>query len=283
MPDQPGLNPDIAAHYQLGIERVRLRTVHRLEFARTREILARYLAPPPATVFDIGGGMGAYALPLAEEGYEVHLLDPVELHVREARNAWAERESQASGGGRLAEAVVGDARELPFEGASADAALLLGPLYHLTERTERLAALREARRVLRPGGAVFAAAVSAFASTYDGLTRGFLAEPGFEGIVERDVREGQHRNPVGRPDWFTTAFFHRPEQLRDEVQEAGFALEALLAVEGPGSALPEVNEWLDDPERRGLLVRAIRRVETEPSVLGGSAHVLAVARRPRAP
>jgi ubiquinone/menaquinone biosynthesis C-methylase UbiE len=281
MPDQPGLNPDIAAHYQLGIERVRLRTVHRLEFVRTREIMARYLPPPPATVFDIGGGMGVYALPLAAEGYEVHLLDPVELHVREASSAWAERRSEASGGGRLAEAFVGDARKLPFEDASADAALLLGPLYHLTKRHERLAALREALRVLRPGGPMLAAAISAFASTYDGLTHGFLAEPGFEEIVERDVREGQHRNPVGRPDWFTTAFFHRPEELRDEVREAGFALDVLLAVEGPGSALADVNEWLDDPERRELLLRAVRRVETEPSGLGASAHVLAVARRPQ--
>ena len=127
---------------------------------------------------------------------------------------------------------------------------------------------------------MLAAVISAFASTYDGLIRGFLAEPGFEEIVERDVREGQHRNPMGRPDWFTTAFFHRPEELRDEVQEAGFALDALLAVEGPGSVLPEVNEWLDDPQRRELLLRAIRRVETEPSVLGASAHLIAVARCP---
>ena len=95
------------------------------------------------------------------------------------------------------------------------------------------------------------------------------------------MREGQHRNPLGRPDWFTTAFFHRPEELRAEVQEAGLALDALLAVEGPGSALADVNEWLDDPERRELLLRAIRRVETEPSVLSASTHVLAVARRPR--
>jgi ubiquinone/menaquinone biosynthesis C-methylase UbiE len=280
VPDYPGLDPDIAAHYQLGIERMRLRKVFRLEFARMLEILARYLPPPPATIFDIGGGMGAYALPLAADGYEVHLLDPVELHVREARSAWALLESRASDRGRLAEAVVGDARELPFEDESADAVLLLGPLYHLTQPHERLTALRQALRVLRPGGPMLAASISAFASTYDGLTRGFLAEPGFEEIVEGDVRDGEHRNPTGRPDWFTTAFFHRPEELRDEVQQAGFALDALLAVEGPGSALADVNEWLDDPQRRELLLRAIRRVETEPSLLGASAHVLAVARRP---
>jgi ubiquinone/menaquinone biosynthesis C-methylase UbiE len=268
MADDPRLDSDVAAHYALGVERTRLQTVHRLEFVRTREILARYLPPPPAQVLDVGGGMGAYAVPLAEEGYEVRLLDPVEVHVREA-----------AASGRLAEAVVGDARELPFEDASADTVLLLGPLYHLTERGDRLAALREARRVLRPEGRLFAAAISAFASTYDGFKRGLLADPEFERIVEWDVREGQHRNPSGRPDWFTTAFFHRPDELREEVGEAGFTLEALLAVEGPGSSLPDIDAWLDDAHRREVLLRAIRRVEAEPSLLGASAHLLAVARR----
>jgi ubiquinone/menaquinone biosynthesis C-methylase UbiE len=280
MSDDPRLDRDIAAHYELGVERTRLATHFRLELVRTREILRRHLPPPPATVLDIGGGMGAYALLLADKGYEVHLLDPVELHVREARDAWARRAGSASGSGRLAEALVGDARDLPFRDASASVVLLLGPLYHLTDRDDRLLALVEALRVLRPDGILFAAGISAFASTYDGLVRGLLAEPGFEEIVERDVREGQHRNPSGPPDWFTTAFFHRPEELREELQEAGFAVEAVLAVEGPGTSLRDVDAWLDDPDRREALLRAIGRVEAEPSVLGASAHLLAVGRRP---
>ena len=95
----------------------------------------------------------------------------------------------------LAGAQVGDARRLPYGDASADAALLLGPLYHLTDRGDRLTALSEARRVLRTGGLVAAAAISRFASTFDGLARGFLADPRFEHVVERDVHDGQHRNP----------------------------------------------------------------------------------------
>jgi len=48
-----------------------------LEALRTRELIQRYAPAAPATVVDIGGAAGAYALWLAEAGYTVHLLDPV--------------------------------------------------------------------------------------------------------------------------------------------------------------------------------------------------------------
>ncbi len=125
-----------------------------------------------------------------------------------------------------------------------------------------------------------AAAISRFASTIDGLLRGFLLDPEFEAIVERDVREGQHRNPTGQPEWFTTAYFHLPEELRGEVKEAGFAVEALVGVEGPAWAAPDLDAWLEDPRRRAKLLATIGRVEAEPSLIGASAHLLVVARRP---
>ena len=271
------LDRDIASHYALGSERERLLGPGgRLEYVRTQELLARFLPPPPAVVLDVGGGPGEHALALAAAGYDVHLLDPIELHVEQARErSRAERAP-------LAGAQVGDARRLPYPDTCADAVLLLGPLYHLTERADRLAALAEARRVLCRGGLLAAAAISRFASTFDGLARGFLAEPEFERIVERSVRDGAHRNPDprARPEWFTTAYFHRPDELRGDLVDAGFDVEAVLAVEGPGSFRPELDAWLDDPARRAALLRAIRRVEADPSLLGASAHLLALARSP---
>jgi len=281
MPDQPadqrGFLPDeAAAHYASGYEAERLMGGgSRIELARTQEIVLRYAPSPPAVVYDIGGGPGVYARWLAGLGYTVYLLDALPLHVEQARRAAEQRP-----GAPLASATVGDARRLPFADASGDLALLLGPLYHLTQRADRLAALREARRVLRPGRLVFAAAISRFASTLDGLRQGLYDDPDFAAIAARDVREGQHRNPTNHPDYFTTAYFHHPDELRAEVEDAGLIHMATLAVEGPAWLAQWVLDTWDDPVPRERVLATLRMIEAEPSLLGASAHLLAVARTP---
>jgi len=225
-------------------------------------------------VLDVGGGAGAYALPLAREGYAVHLIDPVPLHVEQAITG-----STAQPETPLAGAEVGDACSLSQASETVDAVLLLGPLYHLIRREDRLRAFREARRVVRPGGVVLAAAISRFASTIDGLFNGFLADEEFEAIVERDLRDGQHRNPGERPGWFTTSYFHRPAELNEEAEEAELVVDGLFGIEGPAWALRDLDAWIEDPARRAKLVDAVRRVEDEPELLGASAHLLLVGRR----
>src|SRR5919206_466490 len=79
-----------------------------------------------------------------------------------------------------------------------------------------------------------AAAISRFASLLDGLYGGYLRDPRFWPIVERDLRDGQHRSPDADETFFTTAYFHRPEELREEVEESGFEVDAVVGVEGPG-------------------------------------------------
>jgi len=261
------MDHEIHAYYETGVERDRLKQGYsRIEFARTKELLGRYLPPPAARVLDVGGGPGIYAKWLADLGYDVQVVDPSPLHVRQA----LERAKGRFG------AVEGDARSLDEGDGSYDAVLLLGPLYHLTERDDRLRALREAARVLRPGGMVAASAISRFASVLDGLYAGYLSDPVFRQIVEGDLSDGQHRSP---PDaggsYFTTAYFHRPEELTAEIEEAGFALEGLFGIEGPGWLLAE--RWEDTTARENIL-RAARLLETEPTVVGASSHLLAIGR-----
>jgi ubiquinone/menaquinone biosynthesis C-methylase UbiE len=259
------VDDQIRAYYETGIERERLtKGYSRLEFARTKELLERHLPPAPAAVLDVGGGPGAYADWLASRGYEVRLVDVVSLHVEQAAQRAA---------GRFAVAT-GDARQLEEEDESYDAVLLLGPLYHLTDERDRLSALREACRVLRPGGVIAAAAISRFASLLDGAYAGYLDDPKFSAIVEQDLADGQHRSPGGA-DYFTTAYFHRPEELRAELESAALEVTGVFGVEGPGWLL--VRDEVDPPE---ALLRVARALEQEPSTIGTSAHLLAIARRP---
>jgi ubiquinone/menaquinone biosynthesis C-methylase UbiE len=265
----------IGPFYELGFERDRLFSEGepRLELTRTLELLDRFLPAAPARLIDVGGGAGAYSAIWARRGYDVHLYDVMDLHVRQAHEA-----SDAQPGHPFT-AQVADARSLPEQDSSADAVVLLGPLYHLTEQTQRAAALLEARRVLKPGGVIAAVGISRFSILLDGLWRGWLSDPLFRRLAERDLVEGQHRNPdpVRYPQWFTTAYFHGPDELVDDVAGAGFDEVSLRGVEGPGWLLQE--HWYD-PDRREQMLFTARAVETEPSLSGLSMHMIAIGTKP---
>ena len=183
----PRTPDEILAFYALGLEQGRLDADYfPLERARTQELVLRHIAPPPGVVLDVGGAAGAYAFWLADAGYEVHLVDPVPLHVEQALAASNARASRG-----LASAQVADARSLPFADASADAVLMLGPLYHLTAREDRLRALGEALRVLRPGGARLRGSHLALRLARGRPARVALRRPG--------LRERRRARPRGRP------------------------------------------------------------------------------------
>jgi SAM-dependent methyltransferase len=236
---------EIVEHYEQNPEEPRLLSGWgRLELVRTQELILRHLAPAPATILDVGGGTGIYSAWLGGLGYQSHLIDLTPRHAKLARQE----------GALIASAQVGDARRLPRRSDAADAVLLLGPLYHLTEREDRLTALGEARRVLRSGGLLFAAAISRFASLFDSLVSGFIDDSQFTPLLDRDLTDGQHRNETGNPHYFTTAFFHRHEELESEVRESGFSLVELAAIEGPCWLAKNLEERWADPARREQLL-----------------------------
>jgi len=270
------LPPEIVSHYEAGAERGRLDSSGGyLELIRTQEIVKRFLPKRQADILDVGGGPGVYSKWLAELGHVVHLIDAVPSHVKQAR---AKARSKS---GQLFSAELGDARRLNWPRGSFDVVLMFGPLYHLIRRKDRIQALREARRVLRPRGLLFAASISRYASLIDGLKYRFLDDPTFRKIVIRDLKEGQHRNPSNRKHYFTTAFFHHPGELEQELRESGFKLRGIYAVEGLAGMLTknELDEWLRDNGTRRRVLRFMVAVETEPSLLGVSSHILAVAKK----
>ncbi|MDE0424497.1 MAG: class I SAM-dependent methyltransferase [Candidatus Poribacteria bacterium] len=267
------LSDKILSFYRQTQEANRLTTSVKgqLEFVRTQEIITRYLPAPPAVILDIGGGSGPYACWLAKEGYEVHLVDPVDTHIEQAKAASNQQSEHP-----IVSISLGDARALRFSSMSADAVLLLGPLYHLIDKNERLLVLSEAYRVLQEGGVMIAAGISRFASMLDSFFEGRFRNPIHVDIVQNDLETGYHQNLTEDLKYFTDAYLHRPEALNSEVVAAGFQHQATLAVEGPAWLFESFKDYWTDPEMRSVVLDLIRRIEAEPSILGMSAHILAI-------
>ncbi|MFI1360547.1 class I SAM-dependent methyltransferase [Streptomyces sp. NPDC020898] len=263
-PEPPAVREEILAYYARGKEDARIRQGSgRLEFWRTQDILRRLLPAAPARVLDVGGGSGVHAEWLARDGYEVELVDPVPLHLEQA--------------GRLPGVAVrlGDARALPADVASHDVVLMLGPLYHLPERQDRVRALTEALRVVRPGGLVVAATINRHAALHDLLREEHYFDPAHRARTDEVSATGRHGTDGGL---FTTAYFAEPTEVPAEFAEAGLVPEGQYGVEGVAWLMGGVERWLDDAERREAVLSATRRIESEPALLGASGHVLTAGR-----
>ena len=153
------------------------------------------------------------------------------------------------------------------------------PEYYLTGAEDRLASLREAFRILEAGGIVVVAAISRYASALDGRAQKLSCDPRFVAIRNRDLAEGQHRNDTGDPVYFTTAYFHRPDDLRAEMEAAGFVDVRVLGVEGPGWILSDFEARWEDPALRWDLIEVAQALQEEPTVIGASAHLLGIGRK----
>jgi SAM-dependent methyltransferase len=262
----------LRAYYERGMERERLSDGRgELEFTRTTEIARRRLPAAPAVVADVGGGPGRYALWLASLGYQVEHRDLMPLHVGQLA-------ADAAGVTGIRTAV-GDARDLDLPDASVDAVLLLGPLYHLTDRAERVRALRECGRIVRPGGPVFAAAISRWAIRIDGMLRErlYLAYPAVAGLIDEIERTGM-LPPLGEGAF--TSFLHRPGELREELAEAGLEVTDLVSVEGPAFILGDLDARMADPADRSAALDVARAIERVPELVGFGPHLIATAIRP---
>ncbi len=187
-------------YYESGFEYGRLRRdIGLIEFERTKEILLENLPKAPAVIYDIGGGYGEYSWWLASHGYEVHLFDLFPKNI-EMSEALGEEYSDV----KLFSAEVCDAMSVPRKSKSADAVLLMGPLYHITDYSERIATIKESKRLLKDNGVLFTAALTPYSVLLHNITvydpfgdvpNKTLEDPDFMKMVECEIKDGHHINP----------------------------------------------------------------------------------------
>ena len=247
--------------------------IFKLEGIRTKEIISRYLHKKPMTIADIGGGAGFYSFWLQQMGYSVSLVDLSPRHIELAK-AQAKRT-----GIELSSYQTGDATQLDLPDEQFDLVLMLGPLYHLIDKDERVKALSEAKRLVKPGGYVLAAVISRYASLFDGFNRDLVNDDQFFKLLKDDLNTGIHRNETGNPEYFTTAYFHTPAEIREEVKASGLQLDKLIPVESFGWIINDFATKSTDKDYMQKLNTIIEMIEDRDDLIAMSQHVVAVGRR----
>jgi len=242
-----------------------------LEFERNKELIGRYL-PAGAVVIDVGGGPGVYAEWLASLGHTVHLVDPVDKHIKQAQKRAAKLKKPFK-------AVLGEARQLDFPDNFADVVILHGPLYHLQLKADRINALKEAHRVLKKSGVMLGFAINHTVSTLTGLLNGMIHDPQFYAMCQSELTTGIHNPPASWPGILPEAFFHKPQQLLEEVAEAGFAGAEIFAVEGMVWLDSKYFETRSTPEKKEAMMELLRSTEQNPELLSLSPHMMICGRK----
>lgn len=242
-----------------------------LEFERNKDLISRYL-PKKAVIIDVGGGPGVYAEWLAAMGHEVYLIDPVEKHIKQANK----RSRQAK---KPFKATLGEAQKLDFPDNFANVVIMHGPLYHLQEKGQRLKALSEAKRVLKPGGIVVGFAINHSASSIAALLNGFIHNPEILEMCKQELLTGIHNPPANMPGILPSAYFHRPQQLRDELDEAGLAYINTYAVEGMIWLDKNYFESRADEQKKSAVMDLLKLTENDPELLTLSPHMMIAGRK----
>jgi SAM-dependent methyltransferase len=158
--------------------------------------------------------------------------------------------------------------------ASYDAALLMGPLYHLHKPEERRTALEQARRLLKPGGLIFATFITRFAGFRDAAVHGYTFVLDHPPYSEKLLATGIHDNGEG----FTDAYFAHPDEVIPLGESAGFTTLRLMGCEGILAGHEEYVNSLSGVDHDFWLELNYRMAQ-EACLLGASDHLLYIGRK----
>jgi len=263
---------DIVEYYNANseLEHTRLER-HQLEYDLTWRYLERYL-PSVGTILEVGAAAGRYTVELAKRGYQVSAVDMSAGLLEMCRKNLA----QTGLAGRV-ELLLADARDLPgaVTGKEFDAALLMGPLYHLVAEADRKLALQQACERLRPGGVLF----SAFISRYGIMCDLIKDHPAWieEQTEVRSVLE-KGRSPDDYPRGGFRGYFAQVCEIAPLHEALGLETLALVGVEPAISADDESYNKLEGKQRQ-LWLDLFQEMGAEPSIIGASRHLLYIGRK----
>ena len=243
------------------------------EFERIKSLVEKYVPSSTSSkVIDVGGGTGKYSEWLAKKGHEVYLIEPVLKHIQIAKDRASKLKNKYF-------VYLGEARNLDFPDNFADIIILHGPLYHLQKKEDREKAIREAKRVVKRGGIILGFSINYTASTLVGLIQGLIHKSTFFNMCKEELTTGIHNPPNDFPWLLAEAYYHKPNELKDEFVKQGLAYINTYAVEGMA--------WLDkdyflnllDMKKRKTLMELIQITENDSYLLPFSPHMMIAVKK----
>ena len=223
----------------------------KIQELRTRELIQRYLKPK-MNIIDVGGATGVYSFFLAERGHEVTLLDIVPEHIQAAQKANATRKHP------LKKLLVGDAVTFKSD-ESFDMIILHGPLYHIIDRSVRIAVLARMKTLLNPRGVLLGFGINRYAGYFYGIHTGKMLDKNYQQFVLDEMKTGIRTRS---PGWY----FHKPDELVEEFDEAGLNVQAIKSVATQVWMLPEVDALLEDKQNTQKLLQLAQAMEDETAI-----------------
>lgn len=243
-----------------------------LEKIRTKEIISRYLHRKNLNIADIGGGTGEYSVWLKKLGHKVSLIDLTPDHIKAALTTCK------SEGIELDYVSTGNSLNTNLHSDQFDIVLMLGPLYHLINRDERIRSLKEGYRVLKNDGILICSTIGRYTVMMYGYLYNSIDDPDFQLIVEKVLSGGIHRN-ANVTDFFTDSYFHRIHDLEDEVREAGLNIQKSIGIEGPFWIVDDIEKRCNDISKLNVMLKLIKMIESKRDIIGASKHYIVVAKK----
>ena len=213
-------------------------------------------------IADISGATGAYSFWLAEMGHKVHLSDLVQKHIEIAKQKSDTNNIQ------LASYACADARSLPYGDESMDLVLIMGAMYHLQDRNERIKCLVEARRVLKPNGRMLCTVINRYSALIGCYKYGEINENNIR-VIDESIQKGKYSNVYG----ISNAYFHLPAEILSEAIDARFTDIHMIAVEGFANAYTS-EHYINDEYLLSNMLRHIEMTEMSPELLCISKNII---------
>ena len=262
------ISRDIELFYNRASEETRLdKGMGVFEFERIKSLIEKHVPTSSSKIIDVGGGTGKYSEWLAKKGHQVHLVEPVVKHIQIAQN-------RANGLKNRFYVHLGEARKLEFPNNYADLIILHGPLYHLQKKEDRDLAICEAKRILKNNGIILGFAINYTASTLVGLLNGLIHKKPFFEMCKEELTRGVHNPPHDFPWLLAEAFYHNPEQLKDEFINQDLTYLNTYAVEGMAWLDKEYFANMLDNKKRRTLMELIQVTENDSYLLPFSPHMM---------